>query len=180
MRSRRNTSPIVVLTLFAGAALLAAAIGGTAWAGCGSCGPAATTATEQPLGPAKPALLAIAFHADSCGSCRKLGPKMADARKQITDQPVLFVKFDLTDKHTARQAEYMAAALGVGKVWAKHHHKTGYALLVDAATGKPVDELTADLSADEIAATLSSAVATAGKQAKACGHCAQGACACKG
>ncbi len=104
-----------------------------------------------------PKLLVVAFHADWCGKCKVLGPKVMGDVAPAFGGDVLFVKLDLTDKNSP-QAEYMLAALGLGDLWTENAGKTGFALLVDPATKKVVGTLRAEQSADDLKSAVQSAI----------------------
>ena len=93
--------------------------------------------------PAEPDLLAVKFHADWCGSCKKMGSVFEDLRNKYDGRSVLFVTLDMTNGTTRSQAEYMAAALGFGDVFAQNAG-TGFILLLDGESRKQVAKLTAD------------------------------------
>ena len=93
--------------------------------------------------PPSPKLLAVKFHADWCGSCKKMGPIFEDLRNKHDGTPVLFVTLDLTNGTTRAQAEMMASALGFGDVYAQNQ-KTGFILLLDGESRQQVARLTAD------------------------------------
>ncbi|MDA8019294.1 MAG: thioredoxin family protein [Thermoanaerobaculia bacterium] len=93
--------------------------------------------------PASPELVAVKFHADWCGSCKRMGPVFEDLRNKYDGQPVLFVELDLTNGTTRAQAEYLAAALGFGEVYAANQG-TGFILLLDGESRQEVAKLTAD------------------------------------
>lgn len=104
-----------------------------------------------------PKLLVVAFHADWCGKCKVLGPKVMGDVAPAFAGDVLFIKLDLSDKNSP-QAEYMLAALGLGDLWAENAGKTGFALLVDPVSKKAVGTLRADQSADDLKAAVKSAI----------------------
>jgi thiol:disulfide interchange protein len=104
-----------------------------------------------------PKLLVVAFHADWCGKCKVLGPKVMGDVAPAFGGDVLFVKLDLTDKNSP-QAEYMLAALGLGDLWTEHAGKTGFALIVDPATKKAVGTLRSDQSADDLKSAVKAAI----------------------
>jgi len=93
--------------------------------------------------PAEPDVVAVKFHADWCGSCKKMGPVFEDLGNKYDGRSVLFVTLDLTNTTTRTQAEYMAAALGFGDVYAENAG-TGFILLLDGDSRKQVAKLTAD------------------------------------
>ena len=105
---------------------------------------------------ASPTLYAISFHADWCGSCKALGPKMAKARGKadLDSANVLFVKLDLTDKTTSHQASLLASALGVADFYKENNGKTGFILLVNSSTGETLGKITKDMDADQIEAKI--------------------------
>ena len=94
-------------------------------------------------GPAQPEIMAVKFHADWCGSCKRMGPIFEDLRNKYDGKPVLFVELDLTNGTTRSQAEYLASALGFGDVYAQNQG-TGFILLLDGTSRKQLAKLTAD------------------------------------
>ena len=78
---------------------------------------------------AKPKI--VAFHADNCGACKALAPKLESAMTQLEDS-VEFVKFDYTSKETIKASKALASEKGLAELQKEHGAKTGYALLVKA------------------------------------------------
>ena len=93
--------------------------------------------------PSSPDVVAVKFHADWCGSCKRMGTVFEDLRNKYDGKPVLFVELDLTNGTTRTQAEYLAAALGFGDVYAQNQG-TGFILLLDGKSGQQLAKLTAD------------------------------------
>ncbi len=127
-----------------GHGLIAAGLAGAAALGVGVLsGPAvhADAAVVEAAEVASPKLVVVKFHADWCGKCRAMEGPMTKARLALTEEPVLFVRFDFTDESTARQSEYLASLTGYDSVWETHMRKTGFSILVDADTGNMVAEL---------------------------------------
>ena len=104
----------------------------------------------------KPALYAISFHADWCGSCKMIGPQMIKARGKadLDNKDILFVKLDLTDGAKRHQSGLMAQALGIGDFYKDNNGKTGFVLLVDAKSGEMVGKITKEHDANAIISTL--------------------------
>lgn len=103
--------------------------------------------------PAKPDLLAVKFHADWCGSCKKMGTVFEDLRNKYDGKSVLFVTLDLTNGTTRSQAEFLAAALGFGDVYAQNYG-TGFILLLDGKSRQQLSKLTADQNIKAMGAEL--------------------------
>lgn len=103
--------------------------------------------------PAKPDLLAVKFHADWCGSCKKMGTVFEDLRNKYDGKSVLFVTLDLTNSTTRSQAEFLASALGFGNVYAQNTG-TGFILLLDGESRQQVAKLTADQNIKAMGAEL--------------------------
>ena len=121
----------------------------------------AAYAAEQER-PKRPDVLAVAFHADWCGTCEQLEEPVGETAKAVGDKPVLFVKLDLTNEETQAQAELLAGALGIDEVWAEHSNRTGFVLLIDRESGEVIDRLTARQSSDEMIELVDAALARAG------------------
>jgi thiol-disulfide isomerase/thioredoxin len=117
-------------------------------------------AVEAAAGEA-PAVVAVKFHADWCGSCRAMGPAFEDLANKHDGAPVLFVELDQTNQTRARQASLLATALGLGPAWTENRGKTGFILLLDGRTKQVLDRLTAERTLKEMSAALEAAVAQA-------------------
>ena len=113
--------------------------------------PASIGATST--APQEPDILAVKFHADWCGSCKKMGPIFEDLRNKYDGKSVLFVTLDLTNGTTRAQAEFMASALGFGDAFAANSG-TGFILLLDGDSRQQVAKLTADQNIKVMGAEL--------------------------
>ena len=109
---------------------------------------------------AEPTLKAIAFHSDSCGSCKILGPKMKDAMGAINQDRIDVVKFDFTNKETIAKTKELANSKGVNNILQQFGAKTGFVVIVNK-DGNVVDKLKVNDSTAEIAAKLAKAIASA-------------------
>ena len=85
-------------------------------------------------------IAAIKFHADYCGSCKKLEPKITELKSTFKDQGVVFVKFDLTDDASKSKTKTLASAEGLENVL-NSNKGTGYIVLYDLKTKKVVGTL---------------------------------------
>lgn len=128
----------------------AIAIAGIAFTGASLAG--SESAAAQPGSEARPSgaraeaarsprVIALTFYADWCAACKVVEPRLKESLENFSDQPLLTVKLDKTDRDS-KQAEYMLAALGLGELWKEHAGKTGYVLLVDAESKRVVDTIT--------------------------------------
>ncbi|MEM7249363.1 MAG: thioredoxin family protein [Acidobacteriota bacterium] len=107
-----------------------------------------------------PELLAVKFHADWCGSCKRMGTLFTDLENKHDGKPVLFVELDLTNQTTRHRARYLAGALGLDRAWREHGSKSGFVLLVDGKTRQPLRKLTSDQSVKQMSAAISEALAS--------------------
>ena len=73
-------------------------------------------------------LIAVKIHSDPCGRCRKIAPVFADLQNEFSDDPVLFLTFDLTSEDSRRQAERLSRSFGIEHVFDKHRY-TGVIVL---------------------------------------------------
>ncbi len=107
-------------------------------------------------------LYSVLFYADWCPSCKKLDPAINEARRtaKLDQEAVLFVTLDLTNDITRAQSKMLARALGLGELFAENAGKTGYAVLVDTATGATRATLTKAMGAAEIAAAVNGELGT--------------------
>lgn len=107
-------------------------------------------------------LVAALSYADWCGSCQTLDPKVQAARAS-GDLGAAFVTLDYTAKDA--DAFFAAAdAAGIGEVVRSKYAekiKTGHMLLIDVDDAKIVEIVTKEMTADEIAAAVKAAAASA-------------------
>ena len=101
----------------------------------------------------EPQIVAVKFHGDWCGSCRKMGNVFTDLQNKLDGSPVLFVQLDLTNTTTRHQAVLMASALGLSNAYTENPG-TGFILLVDARSKKVIKKLTADMTFKQMAAEI--------------------------
>ncbi len=105
-----------------------------------------------------PKLISGMFHSDYCGACKAMEPLIKEAAEKLTDKPVLFVTLDLTDDKTKKQAELLAGALGLDKVWSENHTRTGFMKLVNAETGEDLETITVRHETEDIVETATTAL----------------------
>ena len=103
---------------------------------------------------AKPAVYAVAFHSDNCGSCKVLGPKMGEAVSGFEADDLQVVKFDLTDEVTSAAALATATSHNWTEIYTSNAPKTGFVLLIDGETNEVLAKITKTMSADEIKAEI--------------------------
>lgn len=137
-------------------------------------------AKDKPIAKvAKPTVIAVKFHADWCGSCKAMGPVFEDLTNKFDGKPILFVTLNLTNDTTRRQAQYLAAALGLDNHWSRLNGKTGFILLVDGYRKSQLATLTGQMNIKQMGAELNKAVETVkahkhgGNHDKNC-HCEHG------
>ncbi|MCC5788167.1 MAG: thioredoxin family protein [Opitutales bacterium] len=99
---------------------------------------------------AKPEAVGLIFHADWCGSCKVMDPKIEEARKELGDASVLFVVLDHTDDNTKHQAAMLAQKLGYSEIFNERDGKTGAMLLINTGTGEVVETVTRSDSSESI------------------------------
>ncbi len=108
----------------------------------------------------EPEVYGVLFYADWCGSCKVLDPAIQKARGQsdLDNEPVLFIRLDLTDATRRYQAGLMANALGLSEFYDKNAGATGFLLLVDAESKEVIKRLTKTMDARSIAEEVRSAI----------------------
>lgn len=104
-----------------------------------------------------PELVAVKFHADWCGSCKKMGPVFGDLSSKLDAEPVLFVELDLTTSAQRDQANYLMQVMGAEEAWSEHGPKTGFILLLDPGDMTVAGKLTADMNFKEMVAAIEEA-----------------------
>ena len=82
----------------------------------------------------------IKFHADHCGACKKLEPKISELKSDFKDQGVVFVQFDFTSEESKKKTKALAASEGLESVLSANKG-TGYIVLYDIKNKKVVGKL---------------------------------------
>jgi len=101
-----------------------------------------------------PQLIAVKFHADWCGSCKKMGTVFTDLQNKFDGQPVLFVTLDRTNMSTRNQSELLASALGLKNTYV-NNSGTGFILLIEPNSNKVLKKITATQTIKEMAKEIS-------------------------
>lgn len=119
-----------------------------------------TTEAQETETEENPKIVAITMHADWCGTCKELNPKVENVQSDFEDEGVLFTKFDFTDDFTIKQSRLMANWIGIGDIFRESQERgaTGYMILVDGETYEMIGRITNEKNEngirDEISAHL--------------------------
>lgn len=100
----------------------------------------------------KPSAYIVAYHADWCGSCKVLGPKVMEMKSGMSDElkmKVGFVKLDLTDDATKKASKMAAEKHGLGAHYADNA-KTGQVKIIDAESGDVLAVMNKDFTVEEM------------------------------
>jgi len=116
-----------------------------------------TTEAQESQATDIPEIVVITMHADWCGTCKELNPKVDNVKSEFEDK-VLFTKFDFTDESTTKQTRLMANWIGIGDVFVQSENRgaTGYIILLDGNTFEEVGRITNEKNEGEIRETISS------------------------
>jgi len=104
-----------------------------------------------------PATTAVAFHADWCGGCKILGPKMEEVMNGLdaeTKAKFAFLKLDFTDDATKASSKSMAMEKGLAGVYPEGKAPTGVVKLIDNATGATLAKIHYKMSVEEITGVI--------------------------
>ncbi|MEM7756454.1 MAG: thioredoxin domain-containing protein [Planctomycetota bacterium] len=77
----------------------------------------------------------VAMHADWCGACTSLGPKVVAAASEMDGRGVKLVKADLTDRENPA-GKATLETMGLGGLYAENKGKTGLVYILDADSGE--------------------------------------------
>ena len=83
--------------------------------------------------------------------CRELDALYPELHKLLEDDPVLFVKLDLSNDKTIKHTELLVSALGIQEYWDDMAGVTGVINVIDAKTKKRVAQLNVTHSAETMA-----------------------------
>lgn len=103
---------------------------------------------------------AIAFHSDTCGSCKILGPRMMKAMTIINKDKLDVIKFDFTNKESIEKTKILATTKNVDTILQKYGARTGFVVLINSK-GDIVDTLKVDDNTAAIASKMVTAIANA-------------------
>ncbi|MEM7390927.1 MAG: thioredoxin family protein [Verrucomicrobiota bacterium] len=108
-----------------------------------------------------PKLMVTKFHADYCGSCKKIGAFLPEIKSAFGKEAVLFTELDFTDANVTRQSNLLAGALGLDEAVAANKG-TGFLLMTDAS-GKVLGKLTKHQDKAEMIGEIKKQLASAGE-----------------
>ncbi|MEL7473096.1 MAG: thioredoxin domain-containing protein [Planctomycetota bacterium] len=107
-------------------------------------------------------IVAVAMHADWCGACKTLGPKVSQSLQSFTGEDQIdFRVADFTDRQNPA-GEAMLNDIGLGELAEMNNGKTGLVYLVDAQTGDVFGRIQGANSIPEIQTQFSNALMEAG------------------
>jgi len=111
-----------------------------------------TTEAQEAQTAENPKIVAITMHADWCGTCQELNPKVENVQSDFEDEGVLFEKFDFTDDFTIKQSRLMANWIGIGDLFIESQERgaTGYIILIDGETHEVIGRITNEKNENEI------------------------------
>lgn len=122
----------------------------------GLLGTAGISQAQDDSGPQEPEVIGVFMHADWCGGCQKLKPKLNAVKPEFKDKPVLFTDFDKTDDFTKEQSRMLAEQMGLTQLYKDHKGRTAYVVLVDADTKEELDIIKYKQSEKKIKNTIAS------------------------
>ncbi|MFK7838756.1 MAG: thioredoxin domain-containing protein [Bdellovibrionales bacterium] len=113
-----------------------------------------------------PATKAVQFHADWCGACKILAPKMEEVMNNLdedTKAKFALVKFDLTDDTTKAASKKTAMENDVTSAFPAGDGKppTGVIKLIDSKTGDVLAKIHYKMSVEEITGLIKGVTARA-------------------
>ena len=99
----------------------------------------------------------VTFYSDSCGSCKILEPKLAQAYAILNEDVYTAVKYDFSSKATIAATRHLADETGTNDTLMAYGAKTGFAVVLDSE-GHEVAVLKKDMSVPAIVAKITEAV----------------------
>jgi len=93
-------------------------------------------------------IAAVKFHADYCGACKNLEPKITELKGKFNDE-VVFVRFDFTSDDSKAKTKEMADAEGLSSVLSAHTG-TGFIVLYDLKNKKEIATINSSESVDQM------------------------------
>ncbi len=97
----------------------------------------------------------IVFHADYCGQCKILQPKLDKALSTLDKDAFTIIKFDYTSRETIMNSKDIAAKNNLTDIQKNYGAKTGFAVIVNrqgheetlVSSSDTVEEITNSLNA---------------------------------
>lgn len=94
-----------------------------------------------------PQLYVVKIHADWCGTCKILEPKIAAVQQKLYQAPVRFITLDVTDEARTEKSQALATELGINEIFFqgnKNIEKTGTVAIFNLEKQEVVGKLTKD------------------------------------
>jgi len=103
-------------------------------------------------------VIGVKMDAEWCGKCQAMNPKLDNVMPEFKDDGILFVKFNMTDEFTTKQAGLLAERMNLKSLFDDHKGSTGYMVLLDADSGEVLDTLQSELTEEELISKIRSAL----------------------
>jgi len=99
-----------------------------------------------------PNLYGVLFYADWCSSCAILEPSVEEAKENgnFDPQNIQFVRFDLSNPETQKEAVQIASMYGFQELLVLNSGRTGYLAIVSAEDGQILARMNKNYSSSEI------------------------------
>lgn len=105
-----------------------------------------------------PKILGVFFGAEWDTESGTLGLTLKNVGNKYDGYPILGVMLDLTNRKSRSQAEMMASALGLQKLWGENADKTAVVYLINAETKNVLSSFTAKDDFAQICAKVDAAL----------------------
>lgn len=100
---------------------------------------------------AETAFYVAKMHAEWCGVCKLMEPKMPDVKTAFKDDAsIKFLDFDFTNNETIAVNNQLAGDLNITTALNEHRGRTGFLAIINAKTGKNIGQVSGWLTADQM------------------------------
>ena len=114
-------------------------------------------AREAALTKSVPRLVAVEFYYKGCPYTEATEPVFAKLAKSYSGEPIMFVRYDMTNENTQCLSRCLFNGLGLCSIY-EGDYQSGMIKLIDRTTGKVLDTLTDKKQAPQMRLAVSRAL----------------------
>ena len=99
---------------------------------------------------AETAFYVVKMHAEWCGVCKIMEPKMPAVKAAFKNTSVKFLHFDFTNETTTARAKAEAKTRNISTALTEHRGRTGFLAIINAQTGENIGQVSGWLTPERM------------------------------
>ncbi len=111
-------------------------------------------AASASIAQAETAFYVAKMHAEWCGVCKLMNPKIPAVKAAFEGSNIEFIQFDFTNNETVAANNKRAAELNLTTALNEHRGRTGFLAVINAKTQENIGQISGWLTAEQMIASI--------------------------